>query len=68
MNRSNRELGRTGMVSDGGAPRCPACGLRLRFGTDRQGRATETCTCGYHAYVQTRGGGSDPGSPPPPKA
>ncbi len=44
------------MVTDRGAPRCCSCGAPLRFGTDRQGRTTETCACGYRGYVQTRGG------------
>jgi hypothetical protein len=51
-----RELGRAGMLSDGGAPRCPSCRQPLHFGTDRDGRATETCACGYRGYVGTRGG------------
>jgi hypothetical protein len=50
-----RELGRAGMLSDGGAPRCPTCRQPLHFGTDRDGRATETCACGYRGYVGTRG-------------
>jgi hypothetical protein len=44
------------MVSDGGAPRCRVCAQRLKFGTDRDGRATESCLCGYRAYVTTRDG------------
>ena len=55
MNRSGRELGR-GLVTDGGPPRCLGCNLHLQFGTDREGRTTESCTCGYRAYLRTRGG------------
>ncbi|HLB82329.1 MAG TPA: hypothetical protein VJJ54_04510 [Gemmatimonadales bacterium] len=57
MNRSRRELGRAGMVTDGGAPRCPGCREALQFGTDRQGRTIESCGCGYRGYLETRGGG-----------
>lgn len=35
------KLDRGGMVSDGGPPRCLGCDLRLQFGTDRDGQATE---------------------------
>ncbi len=42
------------------APRCPACRLALKFGTDRNGRTTESCGCGYGAYLQTRGGRVSP--------
>ena len=61
MNRSNRELGRAGMAPDAGAPRCPDCHQPLRFGTDRNGRTTESCLCGYHAYLETRRGATDDG-------
>ena len=57
MNRSRRELGRAGMVTDGGAPRCPGCNEQLQFGTDRQGRTIESCACGYRGFLETRGGG-----------
>src|SRR3989454_12800653 len=50
----NRALARTGLVKDGGPPRCPQCAGRLAFGTDRLGRTTESCRCGYGAYVQVR--------------
>lgn len=60
MNRSGRELGRTGMLADAGAPRCAECHKPLHFGTDRQGRTTESCSCGYSGYVKTRG----PSDPP----
>ena len=30
--------------------------MHLQFGTDRDGRTTESCSCGYRAYLQTRGG------------
>ena len=56
MNRSRQILGRSGMVSDGGAPRCRACNQPLKFNTDRQGRTTESCPCGYTGYVTTRPG------------
>jgi hypothetical protein len=42
------------MITDGGPPRCQGCNLRLRFDTDRDGRTTESCGCGYRAYVETR--------------
>ena len=42
------------MLADRGSPRCPTCNTILRFGTDRHGRTTETCTCGYFAYMQRR--------------
>jgi len=51
----NRALARTSLVKDGGPPRCPQCAQRLAFGTDRLGRTTESCGCGYRAYVQVRG-------------
>src|SRR5882762_2181286 len=50
----NRALARTGLVKDGGPPRCPHCTQRLAFGSDRLGRTTESCGCGYEAYVQVR--------------
>ncbi len=56
MNRSRLKLERAGMVSDGGPPRCRGCGQRLQFGTDRNGRTTESCVCGYYAYVKMRYG------------
>lgn len=59
VNRSRLILDRAGMVPDGGPPRCRGCGLRLQFGTDRDGRATESCVCGYYAYVKTRCGRVD---------
>jgi hypothetical protein len=43
VNRSRLKLERAGRVSDGGPPRCRECDLRLQFGTDRVGRATEFC-------------------------
>lgn len=54
MNRSRAALARTGLLSDGGRPSCPACGRLLQFGTDRQGRTTESCECGYCGYVRQR--------------
>ena len=53
MNRANERLG---LVTDRSG-RCPACGEEfLEFKTDRGGRALETCTCGYRAYVERRSG------------
>jgi phage/plasmid primase-like uncharacterized protein len=52
VNRSRAALARTGLQSDGGRPSCPACGRLLQFGTDRQGRTTESCECGYHGFVR----------------
>ena len=42
------------MVNPGGPPRCPLCEGRLGFGTDRLGRTTESCLCGYLGYVALR--------------
>jgi len=61
VNRSRLRLGRAGMVTDGGAPRCRGCNQPLQFGTDRQGRTTESCACGYRGYVETRLGLVDVG-------
>ena len=47
------------MVTDGGAPRCRGCQRPLQFGTDRQGRTTESCSCGYQGYLETRPGQVD---------
>jgi hypothetical protein len=44
------------MMTAGGPPRCPQCGQRLGFGTDRLGRTTESCLCGYRGYVALREG------------
>lgn len=54
MNNSRLQLARSGLLADGGAPRCPTCRTRLSFTTDRQGRVLEACPCGYKEYVQTR--------------
>lgn len=54
MNRSRSELGRAGLVTDGGPPFCQGCGERLHFSTDRSGRTMETCDCGYRAFVKTQ--------------
>jgi DNA-directed RNA polymerase subunit RPC12/RpoP len=54
MNRSRAALARTGLQSDGGRPSCPTCGRLLQFGTDRQGRTTESCQCGYRGFVRKR--------------
>jgi len=56
VNRSRQKLGRAGMVTDGGPPRCEGCDQPLQFGTDRQGRTTESCACGYRGYLKTRAG------------
>jgi len=53
MNRSAAQLQ---LVGDGGPPRCPACGIRLYFGSDRQGQTYAQCDCGYRAYVERRTG------------
>ena len=42
------------MAMDAGAPRCCVCGNPLRFDTDREGRTTEVCVCGYRGYLETR--------------
>jgi len=47
------------MVTDGGAPCCLECCRPLQFGSDRQGRTTESCVCGYRGYVRTRPGQVD---------
>lgn len=57
------ELGRAGLVTDGGPPFCPDCGRRLHFGSDRSGRAIESCDCGYHAFVKTQRGPSEQEQP-----
>ncbi len=44
------------MVADGGPPRCRGCDAPLRFDTDRNGRTTESCGCGYRGYTATREG------------
>jgi len=62
VSRSRLKL-RAEMVTDGGAPRCPVCHLALKFGTDRNGRTTESCGCGYGGYLQTRGGHVHPPGP-----
>ncbi|HEX4561397.1 MAG TPA: hypothetical protein VH163_04435 [Gemmatimonadales bacterium] len=55
MNSSRQQVERSGLMADGGAPRCPACRIRLSFVTDQQGRVMEICRrCGYRAYVVTR--------------
>ena len=50
----SRSRGITAMLAAGGPPRCPQCGSRLGFSTDRLGRTTEACACGYGAYVALR--------------
>lgn len=60
MNRSQLALLRKGLVAGSAPQDCPACGGRLEFGTDRLGRTTEFCGCGYDALVRKRdvpGGG-----------
>jgi len=61
LNRSRLKRGRAGMVTDGGAPRCGQCNEPLHFGSDRQGRTTESCACGYRGYLKTRPGQVDSG-------
>jgi len=56
VNRARLKQARAGMVMDGGAPRCLGCDQPLHFGTDRQGRTTESCACGYQGYLKTRTG------------
>ena len=53
----NRAADLRKLVKDGGAPRCPACGVQQVFRCDRQGRTFAQCDCGYRAYVERRGGG-----------
>lgn len=69
MNNSRLQVERSGLVADGGAPRCPTCRIRLSFVTDQDGRVMETCRrCGYRAYVVTRRTelpGPDPAPPDP---
>lgn len=52
MNRSQLALLRKGLVAGSAPQDCPACGGRLEFGTDRLGRTTEYCACGYDALVR----------------
>jgi hypothetical protein len=54
VNRSQFALLRKGLVAGSGPQDCPACGGRLEFGTDRLGRTTEYCACGYNALVRKR--------------
>jgi hypothetical protein len=61
----NRALAKTPLVSAGGPPRCAACGGRLTFGTDTQGRTMEQCDCGYRGYVSLRTGIAAPIIPSP---
>jgi hypothetical protein len=58
MSRSRVELARAGMMMDGGPPFCRECGARLHFGSDRSGRTTESCDCGYRGLVATQRGPS----------
>ena len=54
----NKAAERLGLVGDRSV-RCPACGAYMEFKTDRAGRATEVCACGYRAYVERRPGKLD---------
>lgn len=54
MNRSQLALLRKGLLAGSAPQDCPACGGRLEFGTDRLGRTTEFCACGYDALVRKR--------------
>jgi phage/plasmid primase-like uncharacterized protein len=62
MNRSQLALLRKGLVAGSAPQDCPACGGRLEFGTDRLGRTTEFCGCGYDALVRKRDVQRDDGS------
>jgi predicted RNA-binding Zn-ribbon protein involved in translation (DUF1610 family) len=55
MNRRAAEE-RLKLVADGGAPRCPACGVQQVFQSDRHGRTYTHCDCGYRAYLERRTG------------
>ncbi|HKV70018.1 MAG TPA: hypothetical protein VJN62_02165 [Gemmatimonadales bacterium] len=63
MNNSRQQLAKSGLLADGGAPRCPHCRTRLSFTTDRQGRVLEACPCGYRAMVVTRRSIEPPAEP-----
>ncbi|HZH40794.1 MAG TPA: hypothetical protein VFD85_07275 [Gemmatimonadales bacterium] len=63
MNNSRQQLAKSGLLADGGAPRCPHCRTRLSFTTDRQGRVLEACPCGYRAMVVTRRSVEPPAEP-----
>lgn len=54
----NHSAARLTLVGDRSV-RCPACGDYLEFKTDRAGRMTEECACGYRAYVERRTGKRD---------
>lgn len=54
MTRPRSALAGAILVADGGPPFCQDCGQRLHFGTDRTGRTTESCDCGYRAFVRTQ--------------
>jgi len=54
VNNSRSQLAKSGLLADGGAPRCPNCRTRLSFTTDRQGHVLEACPCGYRALVVPR--------------
>lgn len=54
MNQSETALNRKGLIGTSGPPACPVCGNRLKFGSDRTGRTTESCPCGHHSYVDLR--------------
>jgi DNA-directed RNA polymerase subunit RPC12/RpoP len=56
----NRAMPKTPLVSAGGPPKCAACGARLTFSTDTQGRTMEQCGCGYRAYMSLRTGSALP--------
>jgi hypothetical protein len=62
VNRSQLALLRKGLVAGSAPQDCPACGGRLEFGTDRLGRTTEFCGCGYDALVRKRDVQGDDGS------
>ncbi len=51
----NKAAERLGLVPDRSV-RCPACRAYMEFKTDRAGRATEVCACGYRAFIERRPG------------
>jgi hypothetical protein len=54
VNRSQQQRAASGLVTDGGAPRCAQCAEPLRFDSDRDGRTIQSCAHGHRAYLRTR--------------